>query len=118
MMFSICSTLETWTPYIVYVEDTWNKKNIETTKKLSMLIGGIMRQCQIQRIKFKLIYPSQWRSLVGIREGKGIKRQALKESAIELIRELHSIDVVEDEAEGICIGMAGVMIENGDNLFD
>ena len=53
-------------PDICYVENTWNKSNIETTKALTNIIGAIRCLCVGYKCGFNLVLPSVWRSVVGI----------------------------------------------------
>ena len=57
-------------------------------------------------IEIEYIYPSSWRATLGIKNGRGIKRQTLKEADIEYIKNNFNINVNDDEADAICIGLA------------
>ena len=70
-------------PDICYVENTWNKNNVETTKALTNIIGAIRCLCIGHKCGFNLILPSTWRSVIGIDGGKNIKRDEFKKRAIE-----------------------------------
>ena len=51
---------------------------------------------------------SHWRAQVGIRTGRGIKRQTLKEASKKLIKAIYNIDVNDDISDAICLGIAYV----------
>ena len=52
--------------------------------------------------------PTKWRSIIGIKQGKGEgrKRADLKEQAIAFVREAYEINIGDDCAESITIGLA------------
>ena len=58
------------------------------------------------KIKIDYIYPSSWRATLNIKNGRGIKRTSLKEADIAFVKEKYNIDVNDDEADAICIGLA------------
>lgn len=109
MILAICGTLDQWNPSVIFIEDTWNKNNIEVTKMLTTIIGSVRYWCLSNDKKFNKILPSQWRSVVGL-EKYGNKRQEFKQAAVEYIENNYGINVTDDEAEGILIGEAGVVI--------
>lgn len=102
-------------PDIVYVEDSWKAGkvlNIQTTKKLTNIIGAV-RCLSIQHGSlFNSVYPSEWRSAISIDGGKGTKREEFKQRAMEYVKKKYDISVPEDESEGICIAYAGNIMNN------
>lgn len=111
MILEICGVLDQWFPDVVYIEDTWNKNNIEVTKMLTTIIGGVRCWCLLNKRGFHKVLPSQWRSVVGL-EKYGSKRKEFKQAAIEYINKNYGLNVSDDEAEGILIGEAGVIIKS------
>ena len=102
-----------WNPDICYIEDTWKAGkvlNIETTKKLTNLIGAVRCLCIQNGCCFNTIYPSSWRSAIGIDDGKNVKRDEFKQRAMEWVDKKYGLNVGDDEAEGICIANAGRII--------
>lgn len=99
-------------PDICYIENTWNKQNIETTKALTNIIGAIRCLCVGYKCAFNLVLPSTWRSVIGINDGKNIKRDEFKERSIRWVKEKYDINVLDDEAEAICIAYAGNILNN------
>ena len=107
-------------PDAVYIEDSWNKQNIETTKMLSNIVGAVMYVCKSNKISFTKLIPSTWRSIVGIalnKNGKKVERDEFKKEAIKRVKRIYKIDCNDDEAEGICIAEAGWILQEN-NLFD
>lgn len=106
-------------PDIVYIEDSWKAGkvlNIETTKKLTNIIGATRCLCIQNKSLFNSVYPSEWRAAIGIDGGKGTKREEFKQRAVEWVEKKFNIDVADDEAEGICIACAGNIMNN--RMFD
>lgn len=115
MIEKLISIFDDACPDICYIEDSWNGKtvlNVQTTKKLTNIIGAV-RCLSIQNgCLFNSVYPSTWRSAIGIDGGKGTKRDEFKRRAIEWVRQKYSLSVSDDEAEAICIAYAGSIMNN------
>lgn len=95
---------------ICYIEDSWKAGsvlNIQTTKKLTNIIGAARCLSVWHGCLFNSVYPSSWRSAIGIDGGKGTKREEFKERAINWVKKKYNLDVSDDEAEAICIAYAG-----------
>ena len=52
------------------------------------------------------LYPSEWRSVCGLKTGRGIKREELKKQDIEFAANKYNIQVNDDIADAIGIGYA------------
>lgn len=107
MSIAIITVLDLYNPDIVWIEETWSAANVETTKKLTMILGIVYAWCLIHKKEFHSVLPSQWRSWVGLPQGKK-KRKELKEMDIEYVSKTYKLDVPEDVADAICVG-AGVL---------
>ena len=82
-------------------------KNAQTFKALMYLQAAIMIMLHDKHpaIKIELIYPGSWRSQAGIKIGRGVKRDSLKEADIARAKEIFNIDKLnDDEADAILIG--------------
>lgn len=104
-----------WKPDVCYIEDSWaggTVQNVQTTKKLTNLIGAVRCLCIGHKCAFNLILPSSWRSTLGIDGGKGTKRDEFKRRAMIWVNEKYGLVVGDDEAEAICIAYAGNIINN------
>lgn len=120
MMKELGCFIKQQSPDSVYIEDSWNKQNIETTKMLSNILGAVMYVCQENDIAFTKLIPSTWRSVVGIplyKNGKKLKRDELKQEAVNRVAKSHKVKCGDDEAESICIAEAGWLMQETD-LFD
>jgi len=52
------------------------------------------------------IYPSSWRSKLGIKQGRGVKRASLKEEDIQFVKDTYNIETNDDAADAICIALS------------
>ena len=68
------------------------------------------------QIEIEYIYPSSWRAKLGIKNGRGIKRTTLKEADIAFVKEKYNIEVNDDEADAICIGLAQYQTESNEDF--
>lgn len=110
---------EEWHPDVCYIEDTWKAGsvvNIQTTKKLTNLIGAVRCLSIQHNCMFNTIYPSSWRSTLGMDDGKRTQREEFKRRAILWVNEKYGLIVDDDEAEGICIANAANIINT--NMFE
>lgn len=94
----------------LFFEDIQNQNNNETYKKLAYVQATIVIWCYNNNIKFHILSPSHWRSVLKERCGIsfGRKREEQKQKAIELVQQFFSRMVISDEADAICLGYAGV----------
>ncbi len=67
-------------------------------------------------INIDYIYPSSWRATLGIKNGRGIKRTTLKEADIQFVKDKYNIEVNDDEADAICIGLAQYKQQDGNEI--
>lgn len=97
----------------MYFEDVFKQPNLQTYYKLSLVHSAIMLWCYFNDIKFTILAPSHWRKILKekYKISFGKARQEQKQKAIELVQEQCGQSVSSDEADAICIGIAG-MLEN------
>ena len=84
-------------------------KNINTFKALMWLQAAVMIMLHDNhpKVKIELVYPGSWRSACGIKIGRGVKRETLKEADIRFANETYNLTTnSDDEADAICIGHA------------
>lgn len=87
--------------YIVF-ENVQFQNNYGTFQQLSQLQGVIMAYLFKINIGFTIIEPTAWKSCCKI---KGRKREEQKANTIIYVKEKYGIDVTEDEADSIGIGV-------------
>ena len=88
-----------------YIGHTSNPK---TWKALMWLqaANNFYIHSQLKDTKIVYLYPSEWRRICGIKNGRGIKRAAAKEMDIKFVEETFNITVNDDIADAIGIGYA------------
>ncbi len=106
MAKNLWKLLDFYNPNIIYIEETYSAVNPQTTKILTRLQGVVYAWCINNQCDFNTITPSQWRKQLKFIQGKGIKREQLKEQSIKYILYKYSLLVTDDEADAICIGDA------------
>lgn len=106
MSRGIWQFLNEYNPNIIYIEETYSAKNAQTTKILTRLQGVVYAWCLCNRCEFNTITPAQWRKNLSFKQGKGMKREQLKEQSIKYVIDNYHIKVTDDEADSICIGNA------------
>lgn len=83
--------------------------NIKTYKALMYLQGciGNMVYNNFKHIQIKFLYPSEWRKVCQIKQGRGIKRSQQKQNDIQWVKDnFNIIDINDDVADAIGIGYA------------
>jgi Holliday junction resolvasome RuvABC endonuclease subunit len=107
MTRDIITHLNKYKPIIVSIEDTYCGNNADVMKKLCRIQGAIYGWCLLNGADFNIYLPSSWRKeFDGIFDGK--KRAECKQLAIDYVKENYDLDVNNDEAEAILIGIATV----------
>ena len=93
--------------------------NIKTHKALMWLQAAtaFLIHDNYSSIEIEYIYPSSWRAALNIKNGRGIKRQTLKEADIAFVKEKYNIDVNDDIADAICIGLSFFQDKKDNNGF-
>jgi Holliday junction resolvasome RuvABC endonuclease subunit len=87
----------------IVMEESILRSNIDTVKKLSFLMGGIILYAYQNNIEFCHTLPSEWRRKIGLQQSSKIKREVLKAEAIQAVRQEYLINATDDECESILI---------------
>ena len=104
MLAKLCEILDQYDLNAIYMEKAICKGgNVDVTIKLAYLSGGMSLYCIQKGIEFHNPLPSEWRKIVGISQGRGIKRDTQKAEAIKVIKDEYGIDEGDDVAESICL---------------
>lgn len=94
----------------VYIEDVYPEDvqhNIQVYKALTYLQGFILHKLDEYNLSYTFFVASEWRAKCGIHTGRGIKRESLKPKDIAFVKNHFGLDVNDDIADAICIGVAG-----------
>lgn len=104
MLMQICEILDQYDIDAVYMEKAICKGgNVDTTIKLAYLSGGMSLYCIQNNIEFINPLPSEWRKVVGIAQGRGIKRDVQKAESIKAVKDEYGVDEGDDVAESILL---------------
>lgn len=82
-------------------------KNTQTFKALIYLQGAVVMMIHDKHpnVKIELVYPGSWRAQAGIKTGRGVKRETLKEADIRRAKEIFGAEQLnDDEADAMLIG--------------
>lgn len=94
----------------IFFEDIQYQNNAETYKKLAFVQAALIIWCYNTSHKFTILAPSHWRSILknNYKINFGRSRQEQKQKARELVRQTYQMEVSEDEADAICLGIAAL----------
>lgn len=100
---------ETYEFEYIFLEDIQKQQNAETYKKLAYAQAVILIWCSRTDIPYTILSPSHWRSVLKDKDkiSFGKTRTEQKKAAQQLVKQQYDISVTQDEADAICIGMAG-----------
>jgi len=110
MFLNIVASLSKHRPDIIYYEDNYQKMNPKTTKQLTLLMGSVWAYCIMNNIVCEPILPSEWRTVLNLNKPKA-NREEYKARSIKYVKDNFGIDVGDDEADAICIGVAANLLE-------
>lgn len=102
MYFEIKDLIEIIRPEYVCIESVQFQNNYNTYSQLSQLQGVIFSLLFEKNLPFILIEPTAWRKFCKI---SGRKRDEQKAATIQMVKERYGVDVTEDEADSIGIGL-------------
>ena len=82
-----------------------HSKNTNTFKALMYLQAAVMMMLHDKHptVKTELIYPGSWRSQAGIKTGRGVKRETLKDADIRRAKEVFGITQLNDDEADACL---------------
>ena len=86
-----------------------HSKNQNTFKALMYLQAAvvIMLHDKYPATKLELVYPGSWRSTCGIKTGRGVVRETLKQADVRFANSTYGLNISsDDQADAICIGHA------------
>lgn len=88
----------------------WGVGNQKTHKALMWMQAAVafLIHDNYTGTTFDFIQSSSWRSACGIKTGRGVKREVLKERDIQFVKNTFGILVNDDEADAIGIGYSEV----------
>ena len=82
------------------------KHNAKVYKALIYLQAAVVLKLHDYNQTVEFCLPSEWRAKCKIQNGRGIKRESAKAYDMAYVKEHFNIDVNDDVADAICIGIA------------
>lgn len=107
MFQKIVEEIEKDLPDVVVIEDVAMQANPSGLIALARLQGMIIGYCVLHEIGCIILKPTEWRKVCGFKQGR-VKREQLKQQAIDFVKRSYHLQVTDDEADAICIGTAYV----------
>lgn len=105
MVRKLLSEIGYWQPDVVVIEKDVVFGNMKVIDMLMKIIGSVYGYCKTHDIFYYEFVPSEWRKYAKI-QAFGRKREAFKEASIKYIKDILNMEVTDDEADAICIGLA------------
>ena len=105
MCINILDLLNTYNPDIIVIEKLSVSRNMNSVRQLSKVIGVVYCYSILNNCFYYEIQPSQWRSQLDMQSTKK-KRDELKQLSVDYVKDVFGIDVIDDEADSICAGVA------------
>lgn len=89
----------------IILQEVRNEINSHTFKILIWLQAAIIIAAYEinSKIQYDFLGASQWRAVLKIKQGRGIKRENLKPKDIQYVFEKYNIKVNDDQADAICL---------------
>lgn len=115
MSIELWKTFDTYKPDIIYVEETVVLRNAQTQRFLTRLQGVVYAWCMNNNCEFNTIRPTSWRAAIGIKQGRNVRREQLKEQSVKYVSDKYGLDVGDDESDAICIGDAVLKLYSDEN---
>ena len=101
----ICDYLNKWKPTMVFIEEPKGRNNIDLVRKLVMVMGSVLGWCVINNAYYEIVMPNVWRKWLGLDQGKK-QRDDLKAESIQAVQDMFGINVDDNIADAINIGVA------------
>lgn len=112
MIKEILKFLKQTKPHEIWIEHPQGGgRNVLVVSKLSEIIGSVRAYAVERECLFHELNPSEWRAYAGIEQGKK-KREELKQSSIDYVKEHFGLEVEDDLADAISIGCAVINFYN------
>lgn len=106
MAVEICRVIESNKPDCVVIEEVQQQSNVSTVIKLARIQGVAIGFCAAHNIELYILTPSKWRSVLSYKQGPKVKREQLKQQSLDFVRKNFGLELIEDEAEAVCINEA------------
>lgn len=110
MCLNLLTILEKYKPDMIVIEKLNVSRNMNAVRVLSKVIGAVYTYyIQNDSCSYFEVQPTQWRSRLGMQDGRK-KREELKKMSVEYVRDNLDIEVSDDEADAICAGFGYIKL--------
>lgn len=116
MSVEICKIIENNKPDVTIIEEVQQQSNTATVIKLARIQGVAIGFCAAHNIDLHILRPTEWRSALGYQQGPKVKREALKQQSLDFVKKNFGLELIEDEAEAVCINEAAHRIYEFDEI--
>lgn len=107
MGVAICKKIKELEPDFITIEHIQNQSNTATVILLARLQGFIIGWCYTHKIRVEIMEPAKWRSQLSFKQGPKVKRDELKQQAMDYVKKHFGMDdCSEDQNEAICMSVA------------
>ena len=120
MCGDIYKTLNGVKPSITVCEMTVVERSAHTQRMLSEIVGTVRGYCLAKKIWFDRLRPTEWRKQIYDNfdvEKPPKKRDDLKKWSIDTVKKLYGINVDDNTADAILIGIAYICLFGDISLF-
>ena len=115
MAVEICNLIEGVKPDCVIIEEVQQQSNTATVIKLARIQGVAIGFCAAHNIDLHILTPSRWRAVLSYQQGPKVKREVLKQQSLDFVKKNFKLELIEDEAEAVCINEAAHRIYGFDD---
>ena len=109
MAKALWKIIKKYKPDVLVLEETQQQSNVQVVITLARLQGMIIGYAEAHGVKTKIIRPTEWRAALGYRQGKGVKREELKQQSLDYVKNKYGFVRSEDENEAIALGNAAII---------
>lgn len=100
-------------PDMVIIEEVQQQSNVSSVILLARIQGMLLGYAASHDIETQILEPTKWRSILGYQQGRGVKREELKQQSINYVKEHLGFDnFSEDRCEACCIALAAHKLLN------
>ena len=96
-------------PDVIVFEDVAMQRSAGAVILLAQIQGALLGYCLEHDIVGIIYKPALWRKMLNFKQGSKVKREALKQQAVDYAKKYYDVDAGEDIADAICIGHAFAM---------
>lgn len=115
MAVEICKLIRETKPDVTIIEEVQQQSNVSTVIKLARIQGVVIGFCAAHNIDLHILTPTRWRSVLSYKQGPKIKREQLKQQSLDFVKQNFQLELIEDEAEAVCINEAAHRIYEFDD---